>query len=119
MQDARRSQQPDKPSPSYVIAHDILTGEQRWKTMRMTKLDGERCDSYTTPVLRSIGDRKEVVVMGARLLNAYDPNTGKQLWRLPDLTGHRLIPSPVIAHGMIYATTGFYEDEALLAIKVE
>ncbi len=87
--------------------------------MRMPDLDGERCDSYTTPILRRTGDRLEVVVMGARILDAYDPNTGKRLWHLTGLTGHRLIPSPVAAHGMIYATTGYYEDEAILAVKVD
>ena len=52
MQDALRRERPDEPSPSYVVAHDLLNGEQRWKTMRMPDLDGERCDSYTTPILR-------------------------------------------------------------------
>ena len=119
MQDARHRERPDRPSTSYLVAHDLLSGEQRWKTMRMPDLDGERCDSYTTPILRRVDDRLEVVVMGARILDAYDPNTGRRLWQLTGLTGHRLIPSPVAAHGMIYATTGYYEDEAILAVKVD
>jgi len=102
-----------------VVAHDVLSGKQLWKTMRMTGLDGERCDSYATPILRVSGHRTEIVVMGARLLDAYDPRSGGRLWFLPGLSGHRLIPSPVAAHGMIYATTGFFEDEALLAVKVD
>jgi outer membrane protein assembly factor BamB len=105
----------DQPAPSYVVAHDKLTGRQVWKTMRMTDATRESCDAYTTPIFRRSGNRLEMVVMGGQMLDAYDPATGKRLWYLPGLTGNRLIPSPVAAGEMIYATQGM--REALLAVK--
>ncbi len=108
---------PGEPSPSYLVAHDKRTGEPKWKTMRMTPAIRESCDSYTTPILRRIGGRLEMVVMGAQVLDAYDPATGKRLWHLPGLVGNRVIPGPVAAHGMIYATQGM--RQALLAVKVD
>ncbi len=109
---------PGKPAPSYLVAHDLRTGKQVWKTMRMTGANKEPCDAYTTPILRSSGEGQELVVMGGTVLDAYDPGTGKRLWYLPKLPGNRIIPSPVAAHGRIYANTAFFKDQSLLAVKV-
>jgi outer membrane protein assembly factor BamB len=108
---------PGDPSPSYVVAHDTMTGEQRWMTMRMTDATHEHCDAYTTPILRQTPGRQEIVVMGGQVLDAYDPSNGKRLWHLSGLVGNRLIPSPVAAQGMIFATQGM--REAMLAVKVD
>lgn len=106
---------PGDMSPSYIVAHDKHTGEQKWKTMRMTAATRENCDSYTTPIFRRSGDRTEMVVMGGQVLDAYDPASGKRLWYLPGLVGNRVIPSPVAAQGTIYAVQGM--RRALLAVK--
>ncbi len=102
-------------APSYVVAHDKRTGEQKWKTMRMTDATRESCDAYTTPIFRRVGGRFEMIVMGGQMLDAYDPATGKQLWALPGLSGNRVIPSPVAAGEMIYAIQGM--REALVAVR--
>lgn len=114
MQDSCRDVQ-QEPAPSYVVAHDKRSGEQRWKTMRMTDASQESCDAYTTPILRRAGGRLEMVVMGGQVLDAYDPATGKRLWHLPGLVGNRLIPSPVAAGEMVFAIQGM--RRALLAVK--
>jgi outer membrane protein assembly factor BamB len=106
---------PGEPSPSYVVAHDKRTGEQRWKTMRTTSAGSESCDSYTTPILWKRNDRPEAVVMGGQMLDAYEPQSGKQLWYFGGLQGNRVIPTPVAANGMIYAVQGMHQ--ALLAVK--
>jgi outer membrane protein assembly factor BamB len=106
---------PGKPSPSYVVAHDKRTGRERWKTMRMTAASHESCDSYNTPILRQVGGRAELIVMGGQMLDACDPASGKRLWYLPDLIGNRTITGPVAALGMIYATQGMRQP--LLAVR--
>lgn len=108
---------PGEPSPSYLVAHDILSGKQRWKTMRMTGATREHCDSYNTPILHRTGGRQEIVVMGGEVLDAYDPGNGKRLWHLPGLLCNRIIPSPLAAHGMIYATLGM--RKAIVAVEVD
>jgi outer membrane protein assembly factor BamB len=106
---------PGKPSPSYVVARDKRTGQERWKTMRMTAATRESCDSYTTPLLWKNGSRPELVVMGGQVLDAYDPASGKRLWWLPDLVGNRTITGPVAGHEMIYVTQGMRQP--LLAMR--
>ena len=93
-------------SQSYVIAHDTSTGDEIWKTMRMTGAHSEPCDAYTTPLLRQGNGGWELIVMGGTQLDAYDPTTGKQLWRLRNLGGGRTITSPTVAGNMVYSTVG-------------
>jgi len=113
MQDALADLQ-DEPAQSYLVAHDLATGRQRWKTLRMTDAPGEEADAYTTPLLITAGASQQVVVMGANQLDAYEPRTGKQIWFLPGLTGGRTVASPTILDETILAARG--KGGPLLAI---
>lgn len=94
------------PAPSYLVAHDLRTGQERWRTPRLTEATAEECDSYTTPVLWQKDDGADLVVMGANQLDAYDPATGEQRWRLPGLVGGRTITGPVVGLDTVFATRG-------------
>lgn len=94
------------PIESYLVAHDLQTGEVRWRVTRMTKAEKEECDSYTTPLPCRLNGIEELVVMGANQLDAYEPATGKQLWLLPAQTGGRTVTGPTLARDMIVATRG-------------
>ena len=106
---------PGKPSPSYVVAHDVRNGNDAWKMMRMTSAAHENCDSYITPILWKNNDRLELVVLGGQMLNAYDPATGNVYWQLPGLIGSRTITGAVAGNGMIFATQGMRQP--LLAVR--
>jgi outer membrane protein assembly factor BamB len=100
---------------SYLVAHDKRTGAQRWKTLRNTGAPSEQADAYTTPLLRTVNGRRELVVMGGNQLDAYDPATGRQLWYLPGLVGGRTVTGPTIGGDLIFATRG--KSDPLLAVK--
>jgi outer membrane protein assembly factor BamB len=103
-------------APSYLVAHDKRTGEEKWKTMRMTVARAEQCDSYITPILYRAKDRQELIVVGGDYIDAYDPTTGKQSWYLPGIAKSRIITGPTIGHGKVYATRGM--RGSLLAVNV-
>ncbi|MBC7856455.1 MAG: PQQ-binding-like beta-propeller repeat protein [Pirellulaceae bacterium] len=105
----------DKPVESYLVSHDLLTGKQRWKSLRMTQAKAEECDAYTTPLLTSIGGQQQLVVMGGNQLDAYDPASGKQLWFLPGLFGGRTVNSPTVSGDTIFATRGL--KKPLVAVR--
>jgi outer membrane protein assembly factor BamB len=117
MQDSLADLPGKTPAESYLVAHDKRTGEQRWKARRETVALAEECDAYTTPLLRSVNGRQELVVMGGNQLDAYDPLTGKQLWILPGLDGGRTITGPTLGDGLIYATRGM--RKALVAVRAD
>jgi outer membrane protein assembly factor BamB len=105
MQDSLADLQ-DQPVESYLVAHDLKTGRERWKVPRKTRATAEQCDSYTTPLLAKINERQQLIVMGGTQLDGYDPATGKQLWFLPNLTGGRLATGLTLADDLIIATRG-------------
>jgi outer membrane protein assembly factor BamB len=106
----------DEPRESYVVAQDLKTGRTRWRTLRMTKASAEECDAYTTPLIHEHDGRLELIVMGGNQLDAYDPDTGKQLWYLPNLVGGRTVTGPTVGDDLIFATIGMRGP--LLAVRL-
>jgi outer membrane protein assembly factor BamB len=104
-----------KPAPSYLVAHELTSGKERWKSQRTTGANAEEGDAYTTPILVDVGGRRQLVVMGGNQLDAYDPRSGKQLWALPGLVGGRTVTGPTAGAGLIFATRGM--RGALVAVK--
>jgi outer membrane protein assembly factor BamB len=106
----------EQQAASYLVAHDLNTGRERWISQRMTGAPAEEGDAYTTPLLVEVEKKTELIVMGANQLDAYDPANGKQLWYLPGLVGGRTVTGPTPGDGMVYVTRGM--RGALVAVKL-
>jgi outer membrane protein assembly factor BamB len=104
------------PVESYVVAHDLRTGRERWKTLRMTGAKAEECDAYTTPVITQLDGHPQMIVMGGNQLDAYDPANGRQLWFLPGIRGGRTVGGATVADGLAFCTQG--KGGPLLAVKL-
>ena len=89
-------QDPKGGGQSYLVAHDKVTGEEKWVTKRDTGATAEPADSYTTPLLHHRDGHSEVIVFGGNVLDAYDPATGKRLWQCADFKGNRVISGPTL-----------------------
>jgi outer membrane protein assembly factor BamB len=105
--------------PSYLVAFDAKTGRVLWREERWTDAPAESPDAYTTPTLVSCGGKWQIVVSGGDYVTGHDPATGKEIWRAAGLNpekrrNFRIIASPVVADGMIYAPT---RKAPLLAIR--
>jgi outer membrane protein assembly factor BamB len=97
---------------AWVIALDKRTGDVRWKTERRRPFD----QAYTTPLVISVDGRGQIVSVGAYRVGAYDPDTGKEIWRVQYEDGFSNVPRPVFANGLVYITTGFFQP-AVMAIR--
>lgn len=84
---------------SSIFALDRMTGETVWQTAR----DNRR--SWATPIIVTASGRRELIASGAEAVVAYDPATGKELWRTEGTRSHP-IPSIVTTHGLLVATAG-------------
>jgi len=96
--------------PSYLLRVDKKTGQTIWRVERPTKAIRESPDSYATPTLLRYGNNVEIVVLGGDCVTGHDPATGKELWRGNGLNpdnnpNYRVIASPVVADGVVYAPT--------------
>ena len=99
---------------AWVIALDKRTGDVRWKTERRKPFD----QAYTTPLVISVNGRDQVVSVGAYRADAYDVETGKEIWMVRYEDGFSNVPRPVFAHGLVYIATGFFQP-AMLAVRAD
>ena len=102
----------DGSDAAFVIALDKHTGKTKWKTNRGVPAD----QAYTTPLVIRVAEQDQLISVGAFRARAYEPLTGKEIWRVRYDEGFSNVPRPVFAHGLVFITTGFQQPE-LLAIR--
>ena len=79
---------------------------------------GCRADqAYSTPLVDyASASRISSVSVGAYRAAAYDPLTGKEIWRVSYADGFSNVPRPVFGHGLVFIATGF-QQPALMAVR--
>ena len=90
-----------------VLALDARTGELVWETARTSKI------SWASPILASMGDNYQLVLASSPEVAAYDPDSGRELWKLNCMSGE-VGPSPGFYNGVVYAAN---EYARLIAIR--
>jgi outer membrane protein assembly factor BamB len=89
----------DNDEKSFLAALDAKTGEQRWRVDR-TEVSG-----WSTPLVWKNKARTEVVCLGRKRVQSYDPATGKPLWELSGMNGQAMA-SPIASDDLLFAGTG-------------
>ncbi|HMC12231.1 MAG TPA: PQQ-binding-like beta-propeller repeat protein, partial [Pirellulaceae bacterium] len=104
----------------FVVGINIETGQTIWKTPRpkIDDPDGIHRRAFSTPLVIEYAGRKQAIVPGAQWAVAYDPQSGRELWRVNLGDCHALIPRPVFRDGLVYVCTGFMKPQ-LVAIRVD
>lgn len=102
----------DGSDAAFVVALDKSSGKVKWKTNRRYPSD----QAYTTPLVIRVGDRDQLISVGAYRATAYDPLTGKEIWRVGYDNGFSNVPRPIYGHGLVFIATGFQEP-AMLAVR--
>ena len=95
----------------YVAALEKTTGKLRWRKERPR---GNM--AFATPLLIEVNGKPQLIAPSAHRTIAYDPATGKELWKVEYGDGFSNVPRPVFAHGLVYLCTGFYKPQ-LLAVR--
>ena len=90
----------DNGTASFIVALDKNTGKEVWKTPRKIQV------SCSTPLLVKTSKRAELIASGTEAVIAYDPATGKELWRHKGLESNA-IPSPVANNEMAFLVAGY------------
>jgi outer membrane protein assembly factor BamB len=94
----------------YIVALDKKTGETIWRTERPKELY-DRLEyigkkAYITPIIVDVKGRDLMISNGSAVCIAYDPETGKEVWRIvygEDST----ISMPTESDGIVYFYVGF------------
>jgi outer membrane protein assembly factor BamB len=97
----------------FVVALDAKTGREKWRFAR--EADSAKRFAFSTPAVIEVHGQKQVITPGAGVVNALDPATGSEIWRVT-YDGYSVIPQPVFGHGLVFLSTG-YDSPKLLAIR--
>ncbi|MBX3425134.1 MAG: PQQ-like beta-propeller repeat protein [Pirellulales bacterium] len=96
---------------SFLVALDVASGDEMWKTARKYERPRESDQAYTTPQAIRSGDRTILVTWGADHLTGHDAATGELVWDCggfnPNNEGMwRVIASAAIADGVAVVPYG-------------
>ncbi|MCD8535964.1 MAG: PQQ-like beta-propeller repeat protein [Verrucomicrobia bacterium] len=104
----------------YAIALDSATGKTLWKSDRSVdfrdltpdgkpQADGDFRKAFSTPYLLQESQHGPWVMasLGSKAAYGYDPDSGQELWRIEDHSGHSGTCVPFVFQGKIGFVTGF------------
>ena len=89
----------DQFAGSFIAAFDTRTGRELWRTRR------DADTGWGTPIAVHVADHDEIIVNSQLRVQAYNPNTGAELWSCNG-TSYEVIPTPVVGYGMVFCASG-------------
>lgn len=109
----------DGSDQQFIAAFDKNTGKLAWKTPRSGEMDPrpQQRKAYGTPLVVTINGQPQVVSSAANNIYGYDPQTGKELWKIHyGELGFSMSTVPVADDQQIYFSTAFGKS-AVIALK--
>ncbi len=96
---------------SFLLALNAADGREVWRTAR------QDVPTWGTPTVHADAARAQVIVNGYKQAGAYDLATGKEIWRLAG-GGDIPVPTPVVAHGLVFLTSAHGPLAPIYAIRL-
>ncbi|MBD0326811.1 MAG: PQQ-binding-like beta-propeller repeat protein, partial [Pyrinomonadaceae bacterium] len=100
----------DTQDDSFMLALDAATGKTVWKTER------DEIPSWGTPTVAVTSSGPELVANASNYIRAYDPRTGKELWRL-GRSSKITAPTPVFSDGMFVIASGRAPERPIFVVR--
>jgi outer membrane protein assembly factor BamB len=102
---------------AFLIAFDKKTGKEKWRVKDPPVEERPRTDGFRgqrdgvictfgSPILIEAGGRPELVMAYPQLTIAFEPKTGKELWRCDGLN-ELIYTSPIAGEGVVVVMGGF------------
>jgi outer membrane protein assembly factor BamB len=94
----------------YIVALDKATGKVVWRSDRPAEpyqsLAQIGRKAYITPIIINVKGRDMLISNGSAVCVAYDPNTGKEIWRIVN-GAESTISMPFTENGVVFWYAGF------------
>ena len=118
----------DGSDTQFIVALDKKTGKTVWRTERSVdyrdldkdgkpEAEGDWRKAYGTPYVMMQDGKPVLLSSGAKAHYAYEPATGKEIWRIDDHAHHSTAARPVVGLGMVFIAAGFSQGE-VFAVKL-
>jgi outer membrane protein assembly factor BamB len=103
--------QADVQEGSFLTVLDLEDGHEIWRTTR------DDVPTWSTPaILNPPSGGAQIVVNGFRHIGGYDFATGAEVWRMAG-GGDIPVPTPIVAHDLIFVTNAHGREAPILAIR--
>jgi len=117
----------DGADQQYLVALNKVTGQTVWQTKRSAVWNDEHVENamvregdwrkaHSTPLLANLGKGMRLFSVGAKAAYAYDPSTGKEVWRL-DHGAYSAAPRPVVFEDQVLFVTGFSRGAQMVSVQ--
>jgi len=92
----------------FVVALDKRSGQIVWRADRppIEARSGNLKKSFVTPLLVRTEAGPQLVAPAAHWVVAYEPASGREIWRVRHGEGFSIGSSPVFGHGLVFFSTG-------------
>lgn len=96
----------DNRGGGFLAAVHRETGDIVWRRQR------PNADTYSSPVVAEVAGREQVLISGADLVAAYDPDTGEELWTCPG-TAESTCGTIVWDDQRVFASGGYPNEQTI------
>ena len=95
----------------FLVALHLADGTEKWRTPRKVKT------TYSSPIVGEVGGREQLLLSGAEAVTGFDPETGKELWKVAG-------SSPVTCGTLVWSdntvfASGGYPNKETIAVKAD
>ena len=112
----------------FIVALDKKTGKTVWEVKRSVdykdiqadgtiEADGDWRKAFATPHVTEWQGKPLLISSGAKAHYAYEPATGKEVWRFDEHGAHSAASRPVVGLGMVFISVGFGKKQ-IVALKL-
>jgi outer membrane protein assembly factor BamB len=119
----------DGSDKQYIVGLDKQTGKTVWEVPRSIdfkdiqpdgkpEADGDWRKGFATAHVTQLNGKPVVLSSGAKAHYAYEPATGKELFRFEERGAHSAASRPVVGQGMWFITPGFGAKQ-VISLKLE
>ncbi len=127
LQDGRLYLNFDGSDHQFVVALDQKTGATLWRTERSIDFkdltpdgkpegDGDYRKAFATCHILPVDGKPQLLSEGSKAIYAYEPDTGKEIWRVEERTTQAAGTRPAVGGGLVFIPTGWSVGQ-LLALR--
>jgi outer membrane protein assembly factor BamB len=96
---------------SFIAAFDLKDGSQIWKIAR------DEVPTWGTPTVYAGPEHSQIIVNGFKYIGGYDISNGNEIWKMRG-GGDIPIPTPIVAHDLIYITNAHGRMSPVYAVRL-
>jgi outer membrane protein assembly factor BamB len=96
---------------SFIASLNIKTGEDIWRKSR------DEVPTWSTPTIHQQDNQTQIIVNGFKHIGGYDVESGNEIWKMAG-GGDIPVPTPVVAHDLIFINNAHGGQSPIYAIKV-